>query len=255
MTVHQIAEQRPPHRPDSLDEALVQLQARMPRIRKSSRADVKSERGQFSYTYADLAKITEKLYPLMTELGLSFTAMPDLWTDPRNPETPPRAVLRCQLRHVSGDRIEGVWPLTSGKGAQGLGSDITYGRRYALVAVTGCAPDDDDDAAAAEEGFRQQARQDTRQPTSRQRPAGQRQQRQEDPAQLLAEAAVTLTETEGKTVDDLKALYEQARESRILTRQVKDPVTGDRSQLTQVISRAKNRMTAQAEGATVEDPA
>jgi hypothetical protein len=58
-----------------------------------------------------------------------------------------RFVLAYKLLHVSGESVAGEYPLPTGGTPQALGSAITYGRRYALCAVTGLAPEDDDDDA------------------------------------------------------------------------------------------------------------
>lgn len=54
------------------------------------------------------------------------------------------------LMHASGEWIRSALyvPVTK-KDAQGVGSAITYGRRYSLAAIVGVASDDDDDGNAA----------------------------------------------------------------------------------------------------------
>ena len=126
-----------------LNAALAKLQADLPRIRKADTATVPTKAGgQYSYTYSSLTDVTEALLPLMAKHGLSFTAMPT-FTDTG------AFVLEFALRHTSGETVEGSWPLPVSGTPQQQGSAITYGRRYALLAVTGAAPDDDDDGAAA----------------------------------------------------------------------------------------------------------
>ena len=121
-----------------LNAALAKLQADLPRIRKADRADT----GKFSYTFAPLPDVTEALMPLLAKHGLSFTAMPTV-TDTG------AFVLQFELRHAAGESITGQWPLRAGDTPQQQGSAISYARRYALLSVTGAAPDDDDDGAAA----------------------------------------------------------------------------------------------------------
>jgi len=54
------------------------------------------------------------------------------------------------LAHSSGEFVKGRLELKPAKqDAQGVGSVITYGRRYALAAMVGVAPLDDDDGEAA----------------------------------------------------------------------------------------------------------
>ena len=134
--------------PDSLPAALAQLQTRLPRIPKDERATVTSQRTgkTHSYTYANLATVSQKILPLMGELGLSFLAKPTYGPGGE-------FALTYSLQHVSGGREDGVYPLPSPAEAspQQIGSAITYARRYCLCAVTGVSPDDDDDDAAAAE--------------------------------------------------------------------------------------------------------
>lgn len=126
----------------NLATALAALQAELPVIPKSERADVATKQGSYSYTYAGLASITEKLLPLLSRHGLSFIAKPVFSGE--------RFVLAYSLLHTSGDREDGEYPLPTTGTPQAIGSAITYGRRYCLCAVTGVAPEDDDDGAAAE---------------------------------------------------------------------------------------------------------
>jgi hypothetical protein len=55
------------------------------------------------------------------------------------------------LLHESGEQLRGHVPLLNTKGdMQGLGSAITYARRYGLAAIVGVCPEDDDGNAASE---------------------------------------------------------------------------------------------------------
>src|SRR5262245_11147542 len=135
--------------PGSLAAALAILQTRLPHVGKDKRASVTSQRTgkTHTYDYANLATVSEKLLPLLGGLGLSFTSCPEL--------NDGRLVLRYTLRHISGDKDGGNFPLEMLLPAQAtpqqFGSAITYARRYCLCAVTGVAPDDDDDDAQAAE--------------------------------------------------------------------------------------------------------
>ncbi len=126
--------------PATLAEALAQLQGQMPRVAKEAAGQV----GPRQYEYARLEDIAPKLYPVMASLGLSFSAKPTIRKG--------RFVLAYNLLHVSGESIDGCYPLPDPEryGPQDLGKAITYARRYALCAITGLAPggDDDDEASA-----------------------------------------------------------------------------------------------------------
>lgn len=116
----------------NLTEALVAFQAALPDVSKGSTNPA------FKSKYAALPDVTKAVFPELAKHGLAFTALPDV--DPDH-----GYVMRYELRHISGETLTGVWPLPDGAKAQEYGSWITYGRRYALSAVTGITPDDDDD--------------------------------------------------------------------------------------------------------------
>ena len=127
----------------ALTKALTELQASLPVIGKDQEAKVKSDKGSYTYKYADLADISAAVLPLLAGVGLAWTTRPTVEDG--------KFVLRYELRHVSGETLEGAYPLPSASRPQEIGSAITYARRYALCAVTGVAPaNDDQDAATVE---------------------------------------------------------------------------------------------------------
>lgn len=126
--------------------ALAAFQTEIPNIAKDQKAQIKSDKGSFSYDYADLTDITAKVLPLLAKVGLSWSAKPTL--------AEAGFVLAYSLRHTGGHVETGEYPLPdpARTPAQQLGSAITYARRYCLTAVTGVAPGgDDDDGAKAQD--------------------------------------------------------------------------------------------------------
>jgi hypothetical protein len=141
-------------KPESLAAALAQLQGQLPKIGKDKTARVTSQRTgkTHTYDYANLTKISERILPLMSKLGLSFSCRPTMEGD--------RFVLAYELRHTSDEiGVGGAYPLPAGGSPQEIGSAITYARRYCLCAVTGVSPDEDDDDAQAAEQARATANQ------------------------------------------------------------------------------------------------
>jgi ERF superfamily len=123
----------------TLTEALNRVQAELKPIRRNTEGQV----GQRKRKYADLAAVTEAVYPLLGKHGLAFSAKPTVKDG--------QFVLAYRLRHVSGEEDAGDWPLNGGK-PQDVGSEITYARRYCLCAITGAAPEgEDDDGQAAQD--------------------------------------------------------------------------------------------------------
>jgi hypothetical protein len=130
----------PPDATPKLNAALAKVQAEMPELAKGNTA----EAGTYSYKYADLADCTKAIIKLLGRHGLAFSAKPTVRPDGK-------FVLAYALKHESGERDEGEYPLSLSGTPQALGGLITYARRYSLCAITGLAPGgDDDDAAAAQ---------------------------------------------------------------------------------------------------------
>lgn len=134
--------------PATLAASLALVQSQLPKITKDKTAQVRSDKGNYSYSYADLAAVTAEVLPLLGRCGLAWVTRPTF-----NDEG--RFVLAYQLLHAAGETIDGEYPLPGSGTPQAMGSAITYARRYTLCSVTGVAPDtDDDDAAHATEQAR-----------------------------------------------------------------------------------------------------
>lgn len=97
----------------------------------------------FKSKYAPLSDILNLVRPLLAKNGLSIIQSPS--GDGTN------IIIVTTLLHNSGEFIE-FEPLVlkaDKATAQGAGSAITYGRRYAISAVLGISSEDDDDGNAA----------------------------------------------------------------------------------------------------------
>lgn len=97
----------------------------------------------FKSTYADLAAVRAVIREPFGKHGLSVVQIPQT--------TDGYVHVTTVLFHSSGQCIHGTLTLKPTKNdPQGIGSAITYARRYALMAFAGVAPDDDDgnDASA-----------------------------------------------------------------------------------------------------------
>lgn len=128
--------------PTSIDEALLILQSDPPVLTKQKKGQV----GNQITRYADLPAVNAQVLTRLNVLGVTWTCLPTL-QEP-DPTGPGRFVLRYKLLHVaSGTFLTGDYPLGAGE-PQKMGSAITYGRRYALLAVTGIAAEDEDDDGA-----------------------------------------------------------------------------------------------------------
>lgn len=129
---------------DNLTSALAAVQAVLPVVGKDHTATVKSDKGTYTYKYANLASVSAAILPILSAHGLAWTTLPTF-------DDAGRFVLRYELRHISGESVAGSYPLPTTTRPQEMGSAITYARRYALCAATGVAPEEDDDNASVAE--------------------------------------------------------------------------------------------------------
>lgn len=119
-------------------EALSKAQGEMVQPEKNKTVTVKSEKGNYSFEYADYNAIVEAVRKPLSNHGIAFTHL----IEPQGPGL----VLLTRLVHSSGEYLESFYPLPRSLNPKDLGGAITYGKRYCLSAMTGCAADDDADA-------------------------------------------------------------------------------------------------------------
>ena len=99
----------------------------------------------FKSKYADLGAVWDACREALSSNGLAVIQMPDY-----DPETK-CVTVETIITHADGfEKSSTLRVPTAKQDAQGVGSAITYGRRYALMAAVGIAPEDDDGNAAAE---------------------------------------------------------------------------------------------------------
>jgi hypothetical protein len=99
----------------------------------------------FATKYATLAAVCEAVLPSMTANGLAVVQSPSFDGEVLTVET--------LVIHSDGGWMKSILNVRPGKpDAQGLGSAITYLRRYALMSLAGVAPEDDDGNAASATG-------------------------------------------------------------------------------------------------------
>jgi len=124
--------------------ALAIVQSNMPQVGKDKSASIRSDKGSYTYKYADLASILDAVSPVAAAQGFSFMATPTL-------SAAGAFVLRYCLLHKGGHREGGEYPLPdpSRSTPQQIGSAITYARRYVYCAMVGVAADEDDDGRAS----------------------------------------------------------------------------------------------------------
>jgi len=115
--------------------ALVKAQAAMEGARKDK------NNPHFKSAYADIAAVWDAIREPLTANGLAIVQMPSTIHNGIEIET--------MLIHSSGQYISTTLGMPAKMDAHGIGSAITYARRYALMAVAGVAPVDDDGNGAS----------------------------------------------------------------------------------------------------------
>lgn len=138
-----------PEAKDTLWSALLAAQREMPAVEKDSTAKVqgKSKAGrdyEYSYQYVSFDQLLSKALPVLHKHGIVLLQMPSAL-----PDGSP-SLTTALIHGPSGERIEREMPLLlAANDPQGLGSAITYARRYAVTAFLGISGQKDDDAQAA----------------------------------------------------------------------------------------------------------
>ena len=127
--------------PDSFAAALAALQADLPTIKRTTRGQV----GTRNYRYAAYDKILTEVRPHLAKHGFVWNCRPTMIPFPDGY----RFVLVYQLTHIeTGTARGGDYPLTEGP-AQQQGSQISYAKRYCLVAVLDLIVEGEDDDGMA----------------------------------------------------------------------------------------------------------
>jgi hypothetical protein len=109
--------------------ALLKFSGKMTKVVKDS------VNPHFRNKYASLSTIIESTQPVLVECGLTVVQLPSGENE-----------LTTVLLHESGEYISSTYKMTPSKNdPQGLGSAITYQRRYAYGAILNLNIDEDDD--------------------------------------------------------------------------------------------------------------
>lgn len=121
----------------ALATALVKVQSQIEGAKKDSTNQ------HFKNKYADLGAVWDACRDALKANGIAVVQVGELVEG--------QWALLTMLVHESGEQVRGYVPLLNTKGdMQGLGSAITYARRYGLAAIIGVCPEDDDGNAASE---------------------------------------------------------------------------------------------------------
>lgn len=128
-----------------LAEALAKAQAELKAVAKDR------TNPHFKNRYATLDAILDTIRPTLAKHGLSVVQGVITYGEGEAVET--------TLVHSSGEWIRNYVPMKIGKqDAQGVGSALTYGRRYGVSALLALSTDEDDDGEQAVKPTRQEPR-------------------------------------------------------------------------------------------------
>ena len=118
----------------------------------------------FKSSYADLAAVLNVIRPVFSKHNIAIVQLPSF--------AAPIASVETMLIHESGEFISNICSSPVGKqDAQGIGSAITYLRRYSLAAMCGIAQEDDDGNGAADKSKQPPPKQPTNKPSPQTKPA------------------------------------------------------------------------------------
>lgn len=124
----------------NIAKALGAFQSELPTINLDREVEVKTKAGgTYKFKYATYRNIVETIKPLLAKHQLSFTHLVE-----------PDGSVTTMLLHESGEYLVSSLTIRGEQTAQGIGSCITYAKRYSLSSLLGVVADDDDDANIAE---------------------------------------------------------------------------------------------------------
>jgi len=126
-------------------ETIGKLAAALSKAQGEMAAAPKDARGNFG-RYSTLDSLWDVARPVLAKHELALVQSTDITPDGR-------CVLVSVLTHSSGEWISGGYPVEPvQKTPQGMGSAMTYARRYSFSAMIGLTSDEDDDGNLASRG-------------------------------------------------------------------------------------------------------
>lgn len=133
-------------------ESISKIAPALLKAQKAISYAIKSETNPFfKNRYADLPTVIDAVKPALNDAGIVFLQTP-------SPSEDGRLHLTTRFIHESGEWIEDTAVTTLSKqDPQGVGSAITYLRRYSLASFIGLYQDDDDGNAASNNHAQPQA--------------------------------------------------------------------------------------------------
>ena len=122
-------------------DALSKFQTMVPELKKSKTAKINSQKGNFTYKYADLGSITKAIKNALNDCGLSYR-----WEfDESNEKMKVTCLISHRDGHTETTSMEGGRDSSGAKNdIQQKGSTHTYLQRYTLIGALGLSTADED---------------------------------------------------------------------------------------------------------------
>ncbi len=141
-----------------LAEALAKAQGQFTNVGKDRDVKVKMKAGgEYTFSYATLAAIWTVIRKPLSENGLAVVQVVNVAKEGISVKT--------ILMHSSGESVESPCSMPVEEWSpKGIGSAISYARRYGLSAMVGVVSEDEDDDASAAQGHTMTARRDAKPP-------------------------------------------------------------------------------------------
>lgn len=125
-----------------MNAALAKAQAEFADIPKNRPARIVTDKGTYSYKYADLADVLKAVTKPLNDNGL-FISQKTVIVWGENGQA--NLVLHTVLMHESGESLESEWPLALQQRPQQTGALLSYYRRYALCSLLGIQAEEMED--------------------------------------------------------------------------------------------------------------
>ena len=123
--------------------ALSAAQGEIKNPAKDKTARIASQKGQYSYTYADFATSLDAIRPVLARHKLAIVQAPFMRDN--------LIMLESRIVHESGEWLGNEYPVGGLADHRTMGSALSYARRYALFPLLGIQGEDDDDGEADQE--------------------------------------------------------------------------------------------------------
>lgn len=130
--------------------ALAAAQGEIKNPAKDRTAKITSQKGNYSYTYADFATSLDDIRPVLAKNKLAIVQAPFMRDN--------FVMLESRIIHESGEWLGNEYPVGLIADHRTMGSALSYARRYALFPLLGIQGEDDDDGQADQERPRYEPR-------------------------------------------------------------------------------------------------